>query len=256
MGFLNFIYAVKGVINIIRGKVAPTLYMEEIEEHFERLFGVKDSSEHKVLHELMSEKVHIDLHLLYPAENRPFYVLFTTGMSDLPMTLPEDTSWADRRVYERAELFCLLPPDWITEFPKNTPENERLRYTWIFSALKSAARFPHMNGCFFGSNHTLQYTEENAPFADNTKLCSAIFLHLDDRDFGGKYGEDFSFLRTGDGSYINLLCFVPLYEDELNFKHENGSDELFMRMLGETVTDFSQLIIRPDRKSVALNSAI
>ncbi len=256
MGLKKFFYTAKGFINILRGKVAPTLYMDEIEDHFELLFKVTDENEHKVFHELMSDKVHIDLHLLYPTEERDFFVIFTTGMSDLPMTMPEDTSWADRKINERSELFCLLPPDWRAEFDKSTDENERQRYTWILNALKTAARFPHTNNCCFGSNHTLQYTEENIPFADNTRLCSVIFLHLDERDFGGKYGDDLSFIRTKDGSYINLLCFIPLYEDELNLKLESGSDELFMRMFGETVTDFSQLIIRPDRKSAALNNIV
>lgn len=91
--------------------------MEEIEDHFSELFDIKDE-DHRVIHELMSEKVHIDLHIIAPDENRPFYVVFTTGMSDLPMTMGEDVPWDLRKTHERAELFCLLPPDWKTEFQR------------------------------------------------------------------------------------------------------------------------------------------
>ena len=41
-----------------------------------------------VYHELMSDKVHLDVHVVEPSERFPFHVLCTSGMSDLPMTLP------------------------------------------------------------------------------------------------------------------------------------------------------------------------
>lgn len=126
------------------------------------------------------------------------------------------------------------------------------RFWWIFAAIKQAARYPHLSGTWIGSNHTLQYSEDNTPFHESTKLCSAIFLHLDEKDFGGKYGDRMNYMRTKDGSYINLLCFIPLYAEEIDFKLDNGSDELFMRMFGSTVTDMSQLVLDPQRKITAL----
>ena len=222
--------------------------MEEIEDHFSELFHIKDE-DHRVIHELMSEKVHIDLHIIAPDENRPFYVVFTTGMSDLPMTMGEDVPWDLRKTHERAELFCLLPPDWKTEFSKGS-QKDYDRFWWIFAAIKQAARYPHLSGTWIGSNHTLQYSEDNTPFHESTKLCSAIFLHLDEKNFGGKYGDRMNYMRTKDGSYINLLCFIPLYAEEIDFKLDNGSDELFMRMFGSTVTDMFQLVLNPQRKKL------
>ena len=235
------------MFRILTKKVAPTVYMEEIEDHFSDLFNIKDE-DHRVIHELMSEKVHIDLHIIAPDENRPFYVVFTTGMSDLPMTMGEDVPWDLRKTHERAELFCLLPPDWKTEFSKGS-QKDYDRFWWIFAAIKQAARYPHLSGTWIGSNHTLQYSEDNTPFHESTKLCSAIFLHLDEKDFSGKYGDRMNYMRTKDGSYINLLCFIPLYAEEIDFKLDNGSDELFMRMFGSTVTDMFQLVLDPQRKN-------
>lgn len=254
MGLLKKLYfSAAGAIKRLTGKVAPTVYMEEIERHFADVFEYK-LEDSRVFHELMSDVVHIDVHIVPPSEKRPFYLLFTTGMSDLPMTLPEDCSWDDRKIYERAEIYCLLPPEW--KFDGFSDPKEAERYMWIITALKYSARYPHVCKNCLGSMHSLQFTEENTPFADNTGFCSAVFLHSDSNDFGGKYGDRLNYMRTEDGSYINLLCFIPMYEDEMNFKIEKGGGPLFLRLFGETVTDFSQLVIDINRESVCMNKSI
>ena len=43
-------------------------------------------------------------------EKQDFYVLYTTGMSDLPMTLPDELS--DREDLKYAELYLFLPGSW------------------------------------------------------------------------------------------------------------------------------------------------
>lgn len=255
MGIIQALLRIKGALNRITGKVAPTVYMEEVENHFEQLFSVKDKSEHTVFHELVSEYVHIDVHILNPNSERPFYVLFTTGMSDLPMTMPDDSSWDFKKIHERAELFCLLPSDW--RLGNDLTPEERNQYFWIISALKTAARYPHSCKTWLGSGHTLQYTQENVPFANNTMLSSAIFLHLDYKDLDGKYGDSFNGFSTKDNAYINLFCFVPLYEEEMNFKLENCADDLFMKLFGDSVKDFSQLVINVNRSNVcAMNKSL
>lgn len=117
MGLKQVIYAAIGMFRILTKKVAPTVYLEEIEDHFSELFDIKDE-DHRVIHELMSEKVHIDLHIIAPDENRPFYVVFTTGMSDLPMTMSEDVPWDLRKTHERAELFCCYLPTGKRSFQR------------------------------------------------------------------------------------------------------------------------------------------
>ncbi len=76
---------------------------ELIEEHMQSIFGPVDS----VLHEIISDLVHLDVHLILPSAEHPYNVLFTTGMGDLPMTLPPGCE-AD----PRAELMIALPPEW------------------------------------------------------------------------------------------------------------------------------------------------
>lgn len=70
-----------------RGFEAPDLESsasEEIVAHFEKHFGPTGM----VFHELVSDLVHVDVHQLPPTAERPHWILFTTGMSDRPMTTP------------------------------------------------------------------------------------------------------------------------------------------------------------------------
>jgi len=228
-------------------EVAPTLYAEDIENHFEKLFGVKEK-EHTVFHEIISDTVHLDVHVIAPSEERPFKLLFTTGMSDLPMTLPEDMPEEYRETCERAELYCVLPPNW--KLDNNMTEEEQDEFYWVIAAMKEAARYPHLCGTWLGHCHTLQYDTDNAPFSPCTELCAAVFYQLDHTDFGGKYGDGLAGLNAEDGTYISLLCFVPIYEEEMQFKLDTGASELYKKLFGEDIDDITQLMIDNKRKNI------
>lgn len=229
--------------------VAPMLYIEEIEDHFDKLFNVKDG-EHVVFHELISDIIHLDVHIIKPSEERPFQVLFTTGMSDLPMTMPEDAPEDFKKDHERAEIFCILPADWKLE--NNMTKEEEDKYYWVCSTIKGAARYPHICKTWLGSCHTLQFSEEIKPFSPCTKLCAIMFMKLNHNDFGGKYGDELGGFYTKDNTRINLLCFFPIYEEEKNLKIENGAAELCDRLFGEKIDDTKQLEIDNNRKNVCL----
>jgi len=61
-----------------------------------------------VWHEIVSERVHVDVYHIAPSSQRPFHVLVTSGMSQRPMIIPvgvdEDLA--------HAELLMCLPRDW------------------------------------------------------------------------------------------------------------------------------------------------
>ncbi|WP_262922976.1 suppressor of fused domain protein [Hymenobacter cellulosilyticus] len=60
-----------------------------------------------MFHEIISDKVHLDVHVVDPSKDFPFYTLVTSGMSDLPMAVPEGEEEA-----RYAELCVLLPSTW------------------------------------------------------------------------------------------------------------------------------------------------
>ena len=64
-----------------------------------------------MFHELLSDLVHIDVNIMRPDETHPYYVMYTTGMSDMPMTLPEEIQ--DREDLRYGELYMFLPRSGI-----------------------------------------------------------------------------------------------------------------------------------------------
>lgn len=61
-------------------------FIQEISAHIEKHLGPVET----VFHEVVSDTVHIDVHIVKPTVKFPFVRLVTSGMSDLPMTTPDD----------------------------------------------------------------------------------------------------------------------------------------------------------------------
>ena len=59
------------------------------------------------LAQIRSEIVHVDVHVVPPHEERPYWFLFTTGMSALPMRVPDSMG-----LVPHAELSLMLPAWW------------------------------------------------------------------------------------------------------------------------------------------------
>lgn len=77
--------------------------MERLSDHIEQHVGPIEL----VFHEMNSDLVHVDVHWIKATDERPFHVLVTTGMSDLPMTVPPGAE-----EHRFLELAIALPPDW------------------------------------------------------------------------------------------------------------------------------------------------
>jgi hypothetical protein len=75
--------------------------IEKISEHIERYVGPIAT----VFHELISDLVHIDVHIVKPTDDRPCYTLVTSGMSDIAMRCPDQ--YPDLKY---SELLICLPP--------------------------------------------------------------------------------------------------------------------------------------------------
>ena len=81
--------------------------IDRISDHIEKHIGPVAS----VFHELVSDLVHIDVHMVEPTPERPCYTLVTSGMSDKPMQAPEG-----HEDLAYTELMICLPPNWpLTE---------------------------------------------------------------------------------------------------------------------------------------------
>src|SRR4051812_32971873 len=77
--------------------------IEQISAHIEAHLGKVET----VFHEVVSDTVHVDVHFVKPTEGFPFVRLVTSGMSVLPMSVPEGMD-----VPRYVELLVTLPGDW------------------------------------------------------------------------------------------------------------------------------------------------
>lgn len=203
------------------------LYMEELNEHFNKVFPNRETG---VFHELISDIVHIDVNIMEATPDEPYRVLFTNGMSDLPMTLPQEMR-EEYKHLERTELMMFLPADW----PLTQKDFEAEENYWPIRLMKMLARFPHMYQTWLGYGHTIPNTEDYEPYAPNTELSGAILLALP---------EEVSTVHTTDGNQVQVYFLVPLYREEMEFKLESGVDELVAK-LSELPGDF--LVLNPNR---------
>lgn len=197
--------------------------IDEIERHIATHIGKVDS----VFHEILSDLVHIDVHIVKPTAARPYYTLITSGMSDLPMTVPEEA-----RNFAYAELMLCLPESWPMDSKDET-------YYWPIRWLKLLARFPHEYKTCLGALHSMPNGDPAEPLAANTRLCG-IMLGLP-----MTVSVDFHQLRVSDEKTIHFYSVLPLHQDEMDFKLKRGGAALVDRFEQAKITE----LLDPQRPS-------
>ena len=194
----------------------PEVYTEEemsaIEQHIKNTFGEFDN----VFHELVSPDIHVDICVVPPSAERDYYTLVTMGMGAHRMNVPEEL--AEYKL-ERAELTIALPADW--KLDQESMKDEK--WYWPIRLLKSLARLPINCDSWLGHGHTVENRE---PFAENTKLCTAILIDPQGTEDGSE------FCTLPGGGEVNFYQVIPLYVDELDYKLEHDADALLDKMAG------------------------
>lgn len=193
-------------------------YIEEISSHIEKHLGPIET----VFHELVSDRVHIDVHFVKAAKDFPFVRLVTSGMSDLAMSTPDDPE-----IPKYAELLITLPGDW--RLSQKDMQDER--WYWPIRLIKTLARLPHQHRTWLGWGHTVPNGDPPLPYADNTKFCGAIILPPVSAP------EEFQTLSIAGVKTVTFFSVVPLYEAEMNLKLRSGTDELLDRFEEHSVSD-------------------
>ena len=204
-------------------------YGEEIEAHYETYYGAIEN----VYHEIVSDIVHIDIHHIPATKERPWITLATTGMSDLPMNVPE---FEGSDSYRRAELLIYLPPDW----PLTQQDFENENNYWPLRWLKMLARLPHEYDTWLSDGHTIPNNDPPERIA-NTPFSGFLLLP----PLLTQPPEAYS-LETEDGETIRFYCLIPLYNDEMDYKLEHGVSELLGCFDTQSVTEVVD-ITRPSQ---------
>ncbi|HYC15159.1 MAG TPA: suppressor of fused domain protein [Stellaceae bacterium] len=184
---------------------------ERLEAHLTRFLGEPSS----VLHEIVSEVVHIDVNVYPPRGGRDFLVLVSHGMSRLPMAAPEGRSG-----YRWAELMLCLPPDW----PIDDEAIKDDRNYWPLRWLRMLAGLPHRYQTWLSLGHTIPNRDPPRPFAANTSLCCWLLVPP------ALFGEDFPKVALPEGETLHLYNLVPIHRSEMEFKLQHGAEMLTERL--------------------------
>lgn len=180
---------------------------ERISAHLEQHLGPLGM----VFHELVSDRVHIDVHTVPPTAARPYVALVTSGMSAKPMTVPADLDGRDQWMH--AELCLFLPPTWPLEQAQLSDE----RHYWPIRLLKMLARLPHEYGSWLGWGHSIPNGDPAQPYAPDTLLAGALVVPPFD------LAEAFF---TAEGSpTLHFFQVLPVTAAEMAFKLKHGVDK-------------------------------
>ena len=182
-----------------------------------------------VLHEIVSPDIHLDVCLVPPSEEEPYYKLVTMGAGAYTMNLPEE--WRD---FRHAEYVIYLPADW------NLSSSAEEDY-WPVRTLKDTARLPVTCSTWLSYGHTLQADEEGTAYASNTRFNSVVL------DVSRK-GEEEIRLLMSSGKVINFYDLIPLYPEELEFKMAHDAETLFEKFAEKGI---QYKVVDPVRRNAA-----
>ena len=198
-----------------------------ISNHIERHLGPVAG----VYHELISDQVHLDVYVVAPSADFPFYTLITSGMSDRPMAVPPEADPDEAPPY--AELCILLPSTWPIPGPTETFEDDNAY--WPISWLKLVARLPHEYHTWLGFGHTIPNGEAAAPFAPDTKLgCMLLLTAI-------SLPEEFQTLQVRADKTVQFYTLYPLYREEMELKMNQGVGALLDRFEEYNISDVLDL---------------
>ncbi|WP_051265840.1 suppressor of fused domain protein [Nakamurella lactea] len=121
------------------------------ESHLHRWLG----GNYDILQEKESDAIRLDVYVFDVEPERPYLTLVTSGMSDLPMTMPPGLER-----FARAELVLNLPSPWPGlgliregELPQELADD---RHYWPIRLVKELARHPHDRGNWLGMGHSIE----------------------------------------------------------------------------------------------------
>ena len=211
------------------------LYHKERKRDFDPAFGDSENIElitthiakyiaepSYVFHEFVSDLIHLDVHVIVPTPERNYFTLITTGMSDRPMTPPEEFS-----EYAYAELMMCLPPDW----PLNQEGSDDMEVFWPVELLKFLARFPHEYETWISESHTVPNGESFDHYASNTDFCAVTLATPKTTP------TEFAQLRVTENKVIHFLTVIPLHLAEIKLALKQGSEPLFELLAANGVTE-------------------
>jgi hypothetical protein len=217
------------------------VFGDEINGHLEPFLGECV----QVFHEILSDVVHVDIFQYAPTADRDFWTFVTSGMSDLPMRVPDDVP--EKKSRQRAELVISLPSEMVPQDDQGLPDwnghkddpNIEEKW-WPLRWIKFLARFPHIYETWLGAGHSLPNGDPPERLGPNTRMTSLLLGPP------ATWPEDLDQMKTKSGEVISFFAVYPVYSREVDYALDKGPVALFEVFDEDEVTE----IVVPDRNQV------
>ncbi|MDO4864411.1 MAG: suppressor of fused domain protein [Ruminococcus sp.] len=193
---------------------------EALEEHITEHFGDFP----KVFRDNSPSDVKVDIAVIPPDDDRYFVTLVTMGLGAYRMRLPKELR---TQKLDRAELVLCLPANW--DFDTENPHT-----MWPVELLNRIAHLPVRHRSWIGWGHSVDYSK---PFTEDTDLSAVLLL-------SPSFGREAAVCRLPDGEAVNFYQVIPLYDIEMRYKIDHGTDALLDRF-GDDLDPVVDLDRRP-----------
>ena len=215
------------------------LYSEKDEDEVVECIKEDYGDFQNVLHEVVSTDIHLDVALIPPQEDRDYYTLCTIGAGAYRMEIERDIR-IEHHLSEHSEYIMYLPSDWKLD---EESLNDEANY-WPIRLLKNTARLPLLTDSWFTIGHTTG-TEEGMPYSEEYPYNSAILT----------YPAPFVATRENkcnlsSGKTILFHHILPITQEELEFKNENGTEALLKRIFPKGCDEMDIMISRLKREEI------
>lgn len=149
----------------------------------------------------------------------PVTVIVTNGLSNYKMPVPE--KWQE---YEYNELYFCLPSYWEWDDLNNAQMN------WIYPWIQRLAKHVVEKNTWFGHGHTMPCGAEMKPLSATMKqdhffLSLPILLEKELKSV------------VLAGKTVNFLAIIPIFKNELDYKHQKGTLKFLQKLKGKGVTE-------------------
>ena len=185
----------------------PDRYSDEELQCIENCIEKKFGNIALVGHEKQSPDIHLDLAVIEPSENRPYYTVCTIGAGAYRMEVPYDERM-EHHTAERLEYAVHLPANWNV----SGEDYEKQKHWWPLQMLKDCARESIGADNYFTPNYFLSFPEN---FDLSTNACGAYLDYpLPDPCFETS-------VNLPSGRTVRLMQVIPIAQEEIDFL-ENG----------------------------------
>jgi hypothetical protein len=207
-------------------------YSADLERHVEKTIGPIKG----VIHEIIPDRVSIEILIIGPTPERDCWSFVTLGASAFPMPVPDGV---DEASWRRAEYIISLPTDWAPLDVHGLPATDSLDTWYPLAWLKKVARAPSLLGAWFSAEHTVPNGDPPEALAADTGMSGFLL-------YWPITAPDAARAVAQDGEVINLFALIGVTSDELKLARERGASALIDGLEQADVDD----VFAPHRPSV------